>query len=267
MEKMQYAPREYVDPVLSGRRAARERETIRRLRNELAHLNRISTLGELSASLSHELKQPIAAAIANAEACLQWLVRDQPDLQEMREAATQMINEAKRAADIIDSLRSFYKKDTPPERQLVDVNGILVETCGLLQKEATRFCIAMRTDLSTGLPPVMANPVQLQQVFMNLMLNGIEAMRDATGEVIVKSGLGKDESLLVSVSDTGIGLPVKHVNEIFSAFFTTKQHGSGMGLPICRSIVDAHGGYIWATDNLGPGATFHVLLPIQATTS
>jgi PAS domain S-box-containing protein len=253
----------FVLDLTERKRAEAEREKLRQLQAELAHVNRVTTLGELSVSLSHELKQPIAAAITNAEACLLWLVRDQPDLPEMREAAKEMIKEAKRAADIIDRLRSFYKKGTPLERELVDVNEVVREMHGLLRSEANRYCISIRTDLAADLPKVTADRVQLQQVFMNLMLNGIEAMKDTKGELTIKSEPGQDGYLLISVSDTGVGLPVEKPDEIFSAFFTTKSQGSGMGLAISRSIVESHGGRLWATANSGPGAVFHLTLPTQ----
>jgi signal transduction histidine kinase len=224
-------------------------------------MNRVTTLGELSASLSHELKQPIAAAITNAEACLQWLVHDPPDLPEMREAATETIKEAKRAADIIDRIRSFYRKGTPPARELVDVNGIVREMLGLLRSEANRYGIPMRTDLAFELPQVSADRVQLQQVFMNLMLNGIEAMKETGGELMIKSELGQDSYLLISISDAGVGLPTTKADKMFSAFFTTKAQGSGMGLSISRSIVESHGGRLWATANNKRGATFQFTLP------
>jgi PAS domain S-box-containing protein len=253
----------FVLDLTERRRAEVERENLRQLQADLEHINRVTTLGELSASLSHELKQPIAAAIMNAEACLLWLNRDEPDLQEMREAATEGIKEAKRAADIIDRLRSFYKKGVPPERVLVDVNEIVREMLGLLRGQANQYGIEMRTDLAAELAGVTADRVQLQQVFMNLMLNGIEAMKDTGGELSIKSEPRPDGYLLISVSDTGVGLPVQKAGEIFSAFFTTKSQGSGMGLSITRSIVESYGGRIWAAANPGPGAVFHFTLPTQ----
>jgi signal transduction histidine kinase len=245
------------------KRAEADRENLRQLQADLEHINRVTTLGELSASLSHELKQPITAAITNAQTCLRWLMHDEPPLKEAREAASRIVENGNRAAGIIDHLRSFYKKGSPPERGLVDVNDVIQELLGLLRSEANRYSISMRTDLAAELPKVTADRVQLQQVFMNLMLNGIEAMKDTGGELTIKSGPGQDGYLLISVSDTGVGLPEEKADEIFSAFFTTKAQGSGMGLSISRSIVESHGGRIWAAANPGPGAVLHFTLPTQ----
>jgi PAS domain S-box-containing protein len=253
----------FVLDLTERKRAEGEREKLRQLQAELEHINRVTTLGELSASLSHELKQPIAAAISNAEACLQWLIRDEPNMEEMREAATDMVKETRRAAEIIDRLRSFYKKGTPPEREPVDVNDVIREMLGLLRSEACRYNIPMRTELAAELPRIMADRIQLQQVLMNLMLNGIEAMKDTGGELTIKSEPGRDGYLLLSVSDTGVGLPVTNTDDIFSAFFTTKPEGSGLGLSISRSIVESHGGRLWANQNSGPGAVFYLTLPTQ----
>ncbi|HEX8892379.1 MAG TPA: two-component regulator propeller domain-containing protein, partial [Terriglobales bacterium] len=247
------------------KRAEQEREKLRQLEDHLAHINRVSTLGELAASLAHEIKQPIAAAITSANSCLEWLAHEPPNLDRARAAATKVDKYGNRAAEIIDRIRSFYKK-SPPQRELVDVNGIIQEMLTLLKGEATRYSVAMHTDLSTELPKIMADRVQLQQVFMNLMLNGIEAMEDSGGELTVKSEL-QDGQLQFSVSDTGVGLPAEKMDEIFSAFFTTKPQGSGMGLAISRSIVESHGGRLWATANDGRGATFHFSLPTETTES
>src|ERR1700674_2557360 len=186
-------------------------------------------------------------------------------LDRARAAAARIDKYGHRAAEIIDRIRSFYKK-SPPQRELVDVNELIQEMLTLLKGEPTRSSIAMHTDLSAELPKIMVDRVQLQQVFMNLMLNGIEAMEDSGGELAVKAKL-QDGQLQFSVSDTGVGLPTEKVDQIFSAFFTTKPQGSGMGLAISRSIVESHGGRLWATANDGRGATFHFALPIQATES
>ena len=242
-----------------------ERERIRQLETELAHTNRLSMLGEMAASLAHEIKQPIAAAITSANSCIEWLAHEPPNLDRARTAAARIDKYGNRAAEIIDRIRSFYKK-SPPQRELVDVNGIIHEMLTLLEGEAFRLSVAMRTDLSTELPKIMVDRVQLQQVFMNLMLNAIEAMKDSGGELTVKSEL-QDGQLQFSVSDTGVGLPTDKMDQIFSAFFTTKPQGSGMGLAISRSIVESHGGQLWASANSGRGATFHFTLPIQVTES
>jgi signal transduction histidine kinase len=219
-------------------------------------------MGELAASLSHELKQPIAAAIIDATTSLRWLARDQPDVEEAREAIMRTMKDGTRAAEIIDRLRSFYKKGAPPEREFVEVNELIREMLVLLRSEANQYSICMRTDLATELPKIRADRVQLQQVLMNLMLNGIEAMKDTAGELKVESELSKDGQLLISVSDTGVGLPAEKTDQIFQAFFTTKPQGSGMGLAICRSIIESHGGRLWASANNGRGTTFQFILPV-----
>jgi PAS domain S-box-containing protein len=245
--------------------AEHEREKLRQLEADLAHIDRVSTLGEMAASLAHEIKQPIAAAITSANSCIEWLAHEPPNLDRARAAAARIDKYGNRAAEIIDRIRSFYKK-SPPQRELVDVNGIIHEMLTLLKGEAHQYPIAMRAELTAELPKIMVDRVQLQQVFMNLMLNAIEAMKDSGGDLKVKSQL-QEGQLQFSVSDTGVGLPAEKMDQIFSAFFTTKPHGSGMGLAISRSIVESHGGHLWASANSGAGATFHFTLPIQVTES
>jgi PAS domain S-box-containing protein len=247
------------------KRAEQEREKLRELEADLAHINRVSTLGEMAASLAHEIKQPIAAAITSANSCIEWLAHEPPNLDRARAAASKIDKYGNRAAEIIDRIRSFYTK-SPPQRELVDVNGIIEEILTLLKCEADRYSVAMRAELAAEQPKIMADRVQLQQVLMNLMLNAIEAMRDEGGEITVKSQL-QDGRLQFSVSDTGVGLPAEKMDQIFSAFFTTKPQGSGMGLAISRSIVESHGGRLWATANGGRGATFHFILPTQVSES
>lgn len=239
----------------------RAEEMLRHARAELAHINRVSTMGELTASLAHEIKQPIGAAVTNAETCLRLIDRRDPDLPEAREAASEMIKDARRAADIIERVRSLFRKESSP-REMVDVNEVIQEMVVMLQKDATRQSVTMSTILGSGLPNVTVDRVQLQQALMNLMLNGIEAMRDTAGELNIKSQLEEDGQVLISVSDTGVGLPNEAADKIFNAFFTTKSQGTGLGLAITRSIVESHGGRIWAAANSGPGATFQFTLPI-----
>jgi PAS domain S-box-containing protein len=241
--------------------AEQEHDKLRQLEADLAHMDRVSTLGEMAASLAHEIKQPIAAAITSANTCIEWLAHEPPNLDRARAAAARIDRYGNRAAEIIDRIRSFYRKSLP-QRELVDVNGIIEEMLTLLKGEATRFSVTTSTDLSAELPGIMVDRVQLQQVFMNLVLNAIEAMQDEGGELTVKSQL-QDAQLLFSVSDTGPGLPTGNIDQIFSAFFTTKPQGSGMGLAISRSIVESHGGRLWATANNGRGATFHFVLPAE----
>jgi len=242
------------------KRAEHERE---QLRTDLAHMNRVSILGELAASVSHELKQPIAAAMTNAKTCMRWLKRDHPDVDEALEATSRILKDGTRATEIIERLRSLYKKDLP-QRELVEVNEIIREMVELLRAEANQYAVSIRNDLAADLPKITADRVQLQQVFMNLILNAIEAMNETGGVLTVKTQLGEDGQLLISVSDTGVGLPKEKTEQIFDAFFTTKPQGSGMGLSITRSIVESHGGRLWATANNGRGATFHFILPTSA---
>jgi PAS domain S-box-containing protein len=246
--------------ITERKRAEEERE---RLRQELAHLarlNRVSTIGELTASLTHEINQPIGAAMTNAQACLRFLNRGQPDVPEAREAALEMVRDATRAADIIDRVRSLYRKGSS-KLEMVDVNEVIREMVVMLHDEANRSSVNVHTELCVNLPDVLADRVQLQQVLMNLMINGIEAMRDAGGELSIKSQLAEDGQLAISVSDMGVGLPSGKANEIFNAFFTTKPQGTGLGLAITRSIVESHGGRLWASANSGRGATFQFTLP------
>ena len=250
--------------ITARKRAEEEHERLRLLEADLAHINRVSMMGELVASLAHEIKQPITAAMANAKTGLRWLAGEKPDLQEAREAMMRVVKDAARAAEIINHLQSLYKKGAPLERELVDVNEVAHEIIDLLHSEANRYSISMRTELAAELPKTRADRVQLQQVLMNLMLNGIEAMRHMAGELAIKSCQTADGHLLVSVSDTGVGLPSGKLDQIFSAFFTTKPQGTGMGLAITRSIVESHGGRLWATANPDRGATFHFTLPTEA---
>jgi PAS domain S-box-containing protein len=256
---------EYVGTVMDvsdRRRSEQERERLRQAEADLTHISRVTTMGELTASLAHEITQPIAAALTDANACRRWLTRDLPDLEEARQAALRVTKDLSRASDIISRIRLLFKKSAP-ERELVDVNEVIRDMIVLLNAEANRFSISIRPDVADDLPKVMADRVQLQQVLMNLILNGIDAMRDMNGarELTVKSQRGGDGELLISVSDTGVGLPLERADQIFNAFFTTKPHGTGMGLPISRSIVEAHGGRLWAAANSGRGTTFQFSLP------
>jgi signal transduction histidine kinase len=219
-------------------------------------------MGELAASIAHEIKQPIAAAITNAQACMQWLSRDQLDLVEVREAARETVKEARRAAEIVNRVRSLFKKEEIT-RELLDLNEVIAETASLVREEARLRAIPVRTELDAELPRISADRVQLQQVLMNLTLNGLDAMEGSAGTLVIRSQRDEEGRPLISVSDAGIGLPVVEVDKIFDPFFTTKPQGTGMGLAISRSIVESHGGRLWATTNPGPGATFYFTLPNQ----
>ncbi|MBV8673854.1 MAG: PAS domain S-box protein [Acidobacteriaceae bacterium] len=240
-----------------------DRKRAEQLQADLAHINRVSLMGEMAASLAHEIKQPIAGAITSANSCRLWLAHDPPNLDKALAAVDRIERDGSRAASIIDRLRSLYKK-APPQRELVAVNEVIAEMAVLLRGEAARHGLSIRTDLADERPTVKADRVQIQQVLMNLMLNGIEAMKDTGGVLSVSSELGNDGQVLISVTDTGVGLPPEKADEIFKAFFTTKPQGSGMGLAISRSIVESHGGRLWATANDGPGATFIFTLPVAA---
>jgi C4-dicarboxylate-specific signal transduction histidine kinase len=241
-------------------------EALRQAQADLARAHRTSSMGELAASLAHEIKQPIAAAVMDARACLRWLRRDEPDLAEASEAALRIVGDVTRAADIISRLQLQFEKGTP-KRELVDVNEVIREMIALLESEATRYKILVLTQLAADLPQVMGDHVQLQQVLMNLMINSIDAMKrvDGTRELAIKSQWTDNEQLHVSVSDTGIGLPPQQEDQVFNAFFTTKPHGTGMGLRISRSIIESHGGRLWATGASGRGAIFQFTLPTLVT--
>jgi len=244
--------------------AIRAEQALRQPQADLAHVNRVITMGELTASLAHEVNQPIAAAVTDAKTCLGWLARDTPDVVEARDAASRTVKDATRAAEIIDRIRLLFQKGTP-ERELVDVHELIREMVVLLRSAATRHAIVTHTELASDLPQVVGDRVQLQQVFMNLMLNAIDAMKNADRmrELAIKSQRAEDEQVMVSVSDTGVGLPPQLADRIFDAFFTTKLHGTGLGLRISRSIAESHGGRLWASDKAPRGASFHLTLPFK----
>jgi PAS domain S-box-containing protein len=239
-------------------------EALRQAQADLARASRVTTMGELTASLAHEVNQPIAAAVTDANTCLRWLKRDRPDLEEAHEAASRVVKDVTRAADIVSRVRSQFKKGAL-ERELVDVNDVVREILVLLRSEATRYSISVRTELAGDLPQVTGDRVQLQQVMMNLIMNSIDAMKavDETRELAIHSQRTENEQLLVCVTDTGVGLPPQRAEQIFNAFFTTKAHGTGMGLRISRSILESHGGRLWAAPNSPRGASFYFTLPTQ----
>ncbi len=240
-------------------------QALRQAQADLTYANRVSSMGELTASLAHEVNQPIAAAITDANTCLRWLSRDHPDLEEARAAASRIVQDGRRAGEIVKRVRLLFKKG-PLQRELIDLNEIIREMMLLLHSEAMQFAVSVRTELAADLPQVMGDRVQLQQVLMNLILNGIDAMKDVDGmrELTIQSQRGEDDQVLISVSDTGVGLPPQQADKIFNAFFTTKTHGTGMGLRISRSIVESHGGRLWAADNPPRGARFCFTLPTKA---
>jgi signal transduction histidine kinase len=240
----------------------RAEEALRQAQGDLARINRVTTMGELTASLAHELSQPISGTMTNANVCLRKLGHDKPDLDELRTAVTRIVRDAQRAAGIVNRIRSQFERGAL-NREFIDANENIRETVALLRDEAVRYNISVRTELAADLPQIVGDRVQLQQVAMNLIVNGIEAMKDVDGirEMIIKSQRTENEQILVSVSDTGIGFPSQLAEQIFDPFFTTKPHGTGMGLRICRSIIESHGGRLWAEGAAGQGATFRFNLP------
>jgi C4-dicarboxylate-specific signal transduction histidine kinase len=239
---------------------------LRQAQADLAHVSRVTTLGELTVSLAHEVNQPIAAALTNADTCMLWLEGDSPNIEEAHAAAMRIVQDGTRASEIISRIRLLFKKGTP-ERARVDVNELIREMTILLRSEATRYGVSIRSELASDHPWVMGDRVQMQQVLMNLIMNGIDAMKDVEGarELVITSQRTEPHQVRVSVSDTGVGLPPQ-ADQIFKAFFTTKDHGTGMGLSISRSIVESHGGRLWATGNPSRGATFHIALPANVDT-
>jgi signal transduction histidine kinase len=226
-------------------------------------VNRVTTMGELAASLAHEIKQPIAAAQIDANVCLGALADHRLDFETARNAASRIVKDAAWADEVMNRTSALFKKDSI-KRERVNINAVICEIALLLQQEASGSSIAIGTRLAEDLPNVMADRVQLQQVFMNLMLNGIEAMKATGGELTITSQMREGNELLIGVSDTGVGLPADDPERIFESFVTTKPHGTGMGLTITRSIVESHGGRLWAIANAGPGATFLFTLLTEA---
>jgi C4-dicarboxylate-specific signal transduction histidine kinase len=244
------------------REKKRAEEALRQAQGDLARVNRVTSMGELTASLAHELYQPIAAAVTNARTCVRWLAGDTPNIDKARTAAMRIVEDGTRAADIIGRVRLIFEQGTP-QRELVDVNELIREMVVLLSDEATRCGISVGTELTEDLPQVLGDRVQLQQVLMNLIMNAIDAMNDVDGtrELDIASQPAEPDQLLVRVRDTGIGLSPRQADQIFNAFFTTKLHGTGLGLSISRSIVESHGGRLWAADNPPRGASFCFTLP------
>jgi PAS domain S-box-containing protein len=239
----------------------RAEESLRKTQADLAHTNRVTTMGELSASLAHEVNQPISGAITNASTCLRRLDREPPDLEGARAAASKLIRDANRAAEIVNRVKLFFRKGVVT-KEPVDVNEMIHEMEILLHNETNHHAVFVQTRLAPDLPLITADRVQLQQVLMNLMMNGIDAMKAVDGprNLTLSTKNAGDRALQVSVDDTGVGLPVNQADQIFNAFFTTKEHGTGMGLRISRTIIEAHGGRLWATDNVPRGASFHFTL-------
>jgi C4-dicarboxylate-specific signal transduction histidine kinase len=256
---------------ITDRKRAEEklRDSERRLLDaqmELARVTRVTTLGELTASIAHEVNQPLAAVVANAEASLRWLDRGTPDLDAVRRSVEWVISDGNRAGEVIRRVRALAKK-SDIEMVPLDVNDVVRETIGLMQREVLSHQVSLRVELVPALPTILADRVQLQQVIINLVMNGIEAMQPVTDrprELLIRSRQEERQLVLVSVTDCGVGISAENADRLFNAFFTTKSGGMGMGLSICRSIMEAHGGRLWATANIPHGATFQFTLPVNA---
>jgi signal transduction histidine kinase len=250
-----------ITDITERKRAEEEHAKLRQLEADLARINRVSMMGELAASLAHEIKQPIAGAAMNAEACLLSLENEPPRVEDARRTVSAIVNDVKRATDIIDRNHSFYKRESL-RLELIDLNEIIRHMTALLRDAANRNSISIRTELDPELAMTTADRVQMQQVLMNLILNGIEATKGGGGALTITSKQIEGCQLMVSVSDLGIGLPVEGAERIFEAFFTTKPAGTGIGLPLSRRIIESHGGRLWASANTPRGAVFHFTVPI-----
>jgi PAS domain S-box-containing protein len=230
----------------------------------LAHVTRVTALGEMAASIAHEVNQPLAAVVTNAAACLRWLDREPANLKEARGSLQSIINDGNRAGEVIQRVRALVNKTT--DRKALHINEIVNEVMSLVQHELFSHRVALRLELAPALPPVLADRIQLQQVILNLVINGIEAMqpvKERPRELVIRTLQDEASHVLVTVSDVGVGVAAEHADQLFDAFFTTKSSGMGMGLSICRSIVNAHGGRLSASGNAGPGATFQFTLPLH----
>jgi signal transduction histidine kinase len=245
------------------RTISRTRRPRTQVQAELAHVARVTTLGELTASIAHEVNQPLGAVLANAEACLLWLDRETPNLEGARRSVEWIIKDGNRAGDVIRRVRALVKKSDTQKAPL-DINDVINDGVALVQRELLSHQVSLRIELSRALPVVLADRVQIQQVIINLMINGIEAMQtvaDRPRVLVIKSHQVEAHRVQVTVKDCGVGISAENADRLFNAFFTTKSTGMGMGLSICRSIIAAHGGRLWAAPNLPQGATFHFTLP------
>jgi C4-dicarboxylate-specific signal transduction histidine kinase len=245
----------------------RERgETLQKVQTELAHVTRVMTVGELTASIAHEVNQPLAAIVTNSNACLRWLGGAQPNLDEARKAVDRIIKDSYRASDVISRVRALVKK-TPARNDLVDLNEVIVEVLALAQNQARRAGVVLKRELATDLPRVRGDRVQLQQVILNLVINGLEAIannKNGERELSISSGIDDSKDMTIAVRDTGEGLDPANLERVFDAFFTTKADGMGMGLAISRTIIESHGGRLWATPNSPRGAIFQFTLPADS---
>src|SRR5580704_14585664 len=247
----------------------RGEEARRKANADLAHITRVMTMGELAASIAHEINQPLAAVVTNADACMEWLSSEPPNLEEARVAVDCIAQQGTRASDVVRQIRAMFTKGAP-ERTRVQVNELIREVGGLVQAEASRNQVALQTELAADLPATIGDRVQLQQVIVNLVLNGIEAMSAVTDRprrLVIRSERQDSDQVLIAVRDSGVGIDAKDFRRIFDAFFTTKAQGMGMGLSICHSIIEAHGGRLWARTNSDHGATLQFTLPAGRETT
>jgi PAS domain S-box-containing protein len=255
-----------LDLTEQKRAEAEARESERRYREvqlELAHANRLATMGQLTASIAHEVNQPIAATLTNAQAALRWLDRQPPDLEEVRQALARIIKDDNRAAEVIDEIRALIKK-TPPRKDRLEINGAIREVIALTRGEAVKYSVSVQTKLVDGLPLIQGDRVQLQQVILNLVINAVEAMsevNEGARELLISTRKAESDGVLVAVRDSGPGLAPATLERLFETFYTTKPAGLGLGLSICHSIIEAHGGQLWASANVPRGATFQFTLP------
>jgi PAS domain S-box-containing protein len=256
---------EFVGAVVDVTATKQAEEKLHTARMELAHVTRVATLGELTASIAHEVNQPLAAVVANADAALRWLDRETPDLAAARRSVEWVISDSYRASEVIRHVRALANK-TDVEKAPLDFNQVVKDAIVLVQRELTSQRISLRAELAPARLAVFGDRIQLQQVIINLLINGIEAMQPVSGrprELVIRSGQDQSSQVCLSVTDCGLGISAENVNRLFNAFFTTKTNGLGMGLSICRSIVEAHGGRLSASSNEGPGATFQFVLPLH----
>ena len=261
--------RAFVGAVMDVTAAKRAEEAVEEAQAALAHVTRMATLGELTAWISHEVNQPLTGIVTNGAACLRWLDKAPPALDEARRSVEDMISDARRASEVIHSIRALSKK-TDAEKVPLDINDVIREASRLVQREAITHGASLRLELAQELPSILGDRVQLQQVIINLVINAIQAMASVTDRpriLLIRSQQSEDGHVLVAVRDSGTGIEAKSVNKLFKAFFTTKPSGMGMGLSICRTIIEAHSGQVSAANNSGPGATFQLILPSRSLTS
>jgi len=242
----------------------RASEALREAQTTLTHVNRVTTMGQLAASIAHEVSQPITGIVTNADAALRWLGRQPPDLEKVRYSLDEIMKDGNRAGDVIGRIRSLIQK-VPPRRDGLEINEAILEVIALIHGEVVKNSVSLQTQLAAGLPLIQGDRVQLQQVILNLIVNAVEAMSgvsEGARELLIGTGKDGSSGVLVAVQDSGPGLNPESFERLFDAFYTTKPGGMGMGLSICRSIVEAHGGRIWVSRTAGPGATVQFTLPV-----